>query len=323
MLFRIVIVFFLSLSTAFAALTLKNGIYPYPAPQIEGITEWINSEPLQLNQLKGKVVLIDFWTYSCINCVRTLPYLKAWYHKYHDAGFVIIGVHAPEFGFEKNASNVQTAVLKQNIKYPVALDNDFKTWRNFNNHYWPAHYLIDKNGRVVYQHFGEGEYDTTENNIRFLLGLTTPAVAQPDLDAQYPALTPETYLGYARAENFTSPETRSNNQAAQYTFPKELRDNDWALSGNWIINADRIVSAQPYAKLKIHCNAQKVFMVMGNASIKPIQLQILFNGENVTKSLEVDKHTLYEVLSLPQLDNGILEVIASSPGLEIYTFTFG
>src|SRR5579862_5118600 len=147
-------------------LSLQNGLAtPYIAPSIDGIDAWINSEPLQINDLRGKVVLIDFWTYSCINCMRTLPYLNDWYRKYHDKGLVIIGVHTPEFDFEKNLDNVKNAVLQDGIKYPVALDSHFVTWQKYNNQYWPAHYLIDKKGYVVYTHFGEGEYDITENNI--------------------------------------------------------------------------------------------------------------------------------------------------------------
>ncbi len=323
-----------SISPAFANLTLEKGVTtPYPAPKIDGISAWINSQPLQLKNLHGKVVLIDFWTYSCINCIRTLPYLKDWYNKYHTAGLEIIGVHTPEFEFEKNLDNVKSAVLKDEIKYPVALDNEFKTWNNFNNRYWPAHYLIDKNGDVVYEHFGEGEYAMTENNIRFLLGKTTEANPTTFQDeSAYPAQTPETYLGYARANSFASPQVAVRNRAALYAFPDELLDNEWALKGMWLINADHIVSAQPYAGLKIHFNARKVFIVMGSASGKPITVQVLLNGEDVAtekgddvknSNITVDKHTLYSVLSLPHPDNGILQLIPSLPGLEVYTFTFG
>ena len=151
---------------------LLNGLsQPYPAPPIVGIDAWINSPPLQLADLKGKVVLIDFWTYSCINCIRTLPYIKDWYAKYHDKGLVIIGVHTPEFEFEKNLDNVKNAVKAFNILYPVALDSHYATWKSFQNQYWPAHFLIDKAGNIVYEHFGEGDYAITEHNIRYLLGL--------------------------------------------------------------------------------------------------------------------------------------------------------
>jgi thiol-disulfide isomerase/thioredoxin len=155
-----------------SSLSLQNGVAtPYAAPPISGISSWINSDPIQLSELQGKVVLIEFWTYTCINCKRTLPYVIDWYAKYHHAGLIIIGVHSPEFDFEKTRSHVQEAVQKEGILFPVAQDNQFETWRNYNNNYWPAQYLIDKKGNVVYQHFGEGDYSITENNIRLLLGM--------------------------------------------------------------------------------------------------------------------------------------------------------
>ncbi|HVY55159.1 MAG TPA: cytochrome c biogenesis protein CcdA, partial [Thermodesulfobacteriota bacterium] len=176
---------------------------PYAAPDFSGIATWINSKPLTMKELRGKVVLIDFWTYSCINCIRTLPYIKSWDEKYRDDGLVIVGVHSPEFEFEKNADNVRKAVASNGIEYPVALDNNFDTWRNFNNRYWPAHYLIDREGRVVYTHFGEGKYDVTENNIRFLLGLEGDMEKGRSMPAPYSTnQTPETYLGYERADSY-------------------------------------------------------------------------------------------------------------------------
>lgn len=312
---------------------LQNGIAtPYVAPSIDGIDAWINSEPLQINALKGKVVLIDFWTYSCINCMRTLPYLNEWYRKYHDQGLVIIGVHTPEFDFEKNLNNVKNAVVQDGIKYPVALDSHFVTWQNFNNQYWPAHYLIDKKGYVVYTHFGEGEYDVTENNIRYLLGIkeweATKTPEQPITINE----TPETYLGYSRAEHFSSPEAISNNQSSVYSFPEKLSQNDWALQGNWKIMPDRIVSAEDNVAIKINFHARKVYIVMGNSTNRTIKVDLLLNGKkimankgkNVTdSSIEVNKYSLYEVIDLDQPSNGVLEVISQSPGLEVYTFTFG
>ncbi len=317
-----------------SGLSLQNGIAsPYPAPEIAGITAWINSSPLTMQALKGHVVLIDFWTYSCINCVRTLPYVKAWYSHYHEKGLVIIGVHAPEFDFEKNLANVQAAVKADGILYPVALDNNFVTWRNFQNSYWPAEYLIDKNGTVVYQHFGEGDDDVMENNIRYLLHLNTQAEAtvinQADVSV---AGTPETYLGYARQENFASPDVEIQNQTANYTFPTELSENAWALRGAWKIVSDRIISMAANDELKIHFNARKVYVVMGNATNQPITVNVLFNGEKVlsvkgkdvvNSTVVVAKHTLFEVISLPTAQSGILLLQPDVPGLEVYTFTFG
>ncbi len=312
---------------------LQNGIaIPYMAPSIDGIDAWINSEPLQINALKGKVVLIDFWTYSCINCMRTLPYLNEWYRKYHDQGLVIIGVHTPEFDFEKKLDNVKNAVVQDGIKYPVALDNHFVTWQNFNNQYWPAHYLIDKKGYVVYTHFGEGEYDVTENNIRYLLGIkefvTTKTSGQPITINE----TPETYLGYSRAEHFSSPEAISNDQSSVYSFPEKIAQDHWALQGSWKIMADRIISAKNNAAIEINFYARKVYIVMGNATSKTIKVDLLLNGKKVLvnkgknvidSSIDVNKYSLYEAIDLDQPGNDILEVISSSPGLEVYTFTFG
>ncbi len=315
--------------------SLINGLFsPFAAPPIEGIAAWINSPPLTIEQLKGKVVLIDFWTYSCINCVRTLPYLKDWYQKYHDRGFVIIGVHTPEFEFEKDLANVKRGVEKYGIKYPVALDNNFVTWQNYNNQYWPAHYLIDKSGNVVYTHFGEGEYDVTENNIRFLLGMnkpTTPAPAE-NLPGLFSSQTPETYFGYARADRNYSPESVKKNQVAQYSFPQTLSKDGWALNGKWIVAAQYITSAEKDAAVKLHFNAKNVYAVLGNATKKPIEVKLRLNGEAVinekgkdvmNSSVTVTSHALYELISLPQSGKGIIELIVSDPGLEVYTFTFG
>jgi cytochrome c biogenesis protein CcdA/thiol-disulfide isomerase/thioredoxin len=315
--------------TTYDASHLVNGLqHPYPAPPIEGITAWINSPPLKLDDFKGKVVLIDFWTYSCINCIRTLPYLKAWYDQYHALGLEIIGIHSPEFQFEQNLENVQQSVEKLGIPYPVALDNQFITWQNYHNEYWPAHYLIDQTGQVVYEDFGEGEYDVTENNIRFLLGLhagTTQAIEE-----HYSAFeTPETYLGYARAENFDGKALK--NQSALYRYPSELSSHHWALQGKWIIDADKIISANAGASIKIHFDAGKVYAVMGSDG-KPIAVKLLLNGlpltheqgqDVVESQIEVNQDRLYALIQFNQESEGTLELIALSPGLEIYTFTFG
>jgi cytochrome c biogenesis protein CcdA/thiol-disulfide isomerase/thioredoxin len=314
---------------------LINPTTPYPAPPLTGIVGWINSPPLELSQLKGKVVLIDFWTYSCINCMRTLPYLNSWYTKYHDKGLVIIGVHTPEFDFEKNADNVKKAVEKYGIKYPVALDSNFGAWQSFNNSYWPAHYLINKEGNVVYQHFGEGEYDVTENNIRFLLGLnkvSADTASSDDMANMFHNLTPETYLGYERAANYKSPQNILQNAEASYTFPKVLPDNGWGLEGKWIVDDKFIVSASNEAAVKLRFNAKHVYIVMGNPHDKPIKVKLLLNGEEVVDDqgkdvqngeVMVNGHALYDVLSFKSSESGVLEIMASEPGLEVYTFTFG
>lgn len=313
------------------ASSLINGIEPYAMPEISGISDWINSQPLTTNDLKGKVVLIDFWTYSCINCIRTLPYLKEWYAKYHDDGFEIIGVHSPEFQFEHDLANVKNAVLKENITYPVALDNQFTTWRNFQNEYWPAHYLVNKEGQVVYVHFGEGEYDVTENNIRFLLGLDKMKSERKPEERYSLFITPETYLGYRRAERFASPSGIVKDSLALYDYPAELGANEWALKGSWLMTSEKVVALSPNASIQLRFRGEKVYMVMG-VTTKPVTVKLMLNGKPLladfgkdVKNGEVivDQNRLYALVDLAHDNSGVLEIIALSPGLEVYTFTFG
>jgi len=304
--------------------------HPYQAPELAGIDTWINSTPLNWHDLKGKVVLIDFWTYSCINCIRTLPYLKDWYAKYHDRGLEIIGVHSPEFQFEHDVNNVKRAVAAFGIHYPVALDNRFLTWQNFKNEYWPAHYLVNQSGHVVYMHFGEGEYDVTENNIRYLLGVRSRG-SVPSAEENYStAQTPETYLGYYRLTRFLSPEPIIKNQPAYYTYPKTLSENQWALNGKWIISADKIVSAAPNASIRIRFMAGKVYAVMGTSHSDTVSILLdgkpiaVNHGSDVIDSQVVVKHNqLYSLVDLKKGHSGMLEITAASQGLEVYTFTFG
>jgi len=306
-------------TSAISGAQLQNGLeHPYPAPELTGIQNWINSPPLKIADLRGKVVLIDFWTYSCINCVRTLPYITAWDAKYRNQGLVIIGVHAPEFEFEKDLGNIRAAVRKDGIRYPVAVDNDLETWAAYHNQYWPAHYLINKNGQVVYTHFGEGDYDITENNIRFLLGLKESAagalVAVPISEDQ----TPETYLGATRAER-KSDET-----------PLPL--HHWALTDLWKIENDKIVSEKAGASLKLHFKAKKVFLVMGTTSGDPAKVMIKLGGQSPGNQAGADapggtavinRHTLYELVNQTAAKDSELEITAEDKGVELYAFTFG
>lgn len=312
---------------------------PYPAPTIAGITAWINSSPLTIQELKGKVVLIDFWTYSCINCIRTLPYLKEWYRQYHNQGLVIIGVHSPEFAFEQILSNVKAAVARYGITYPVALDNNFVTWTNYHNHYWPAHYLIDKNGNVVYIHFGEGAYDVTENNIRLLLGentLKSPAAqVKTNQGGTWIAEmieTPETYLGLARGERMAGTHSIISKQNSNYTFPSDLALHHWALQGQWQRSKQKIVALDAHAVIKLHFHAKKVFLVMGTTSSQAIPVALYLNGKPIANrggkdvqnnQLIVQQHTLYELVNLPHSESAILEIKPLTPGFEAYAFTFG
>lgn len=304
---------------------------PYPAPEFAGIQAWLNSNPLTIKELKGKVVMIDFWTYSCINCVRTLPYITKWDRTYRDKGLVIIGVHAPEFEFERDISNVKNALKAHNIEYPVAIDNKLDTWTAFENRYWPAHYLIDKEGKVVYTHFGEGNYAETENNIRHLLGLDQKADAVPEASVSIKDQTPETYLGTSRAEHFASPE-KLVGDSANFSLPKFLPTDHWALSGKWRIEDERIISQQAGAKLQLNFTAGKVFLVLGTQTKKPITATLTLNGEPINVAagkdaprgiLTIKNHTLYELVNQPSVKNGLLEINVSEPGLEAYAFTFG
>jgi len=320
-----------------AALTdgLKNALQqPVPAPEFVGIQNWVNSAPLTMAGLRGKVVLIDFWTYSCINCVRTLPYLTAWDQKYRDKGLVIIGVHAPEFEFEKKLTNVQQAVTAHGIRYPVALDNELATWSAFANRYWPAHYLINQAGQVVYTHFGEGEYDTTEHNIRTLLGITDETRADVNAEAGGSSAlqSPETYLGYERGENFSSTEPVGRDEAVNYSFGDFLLLNHWALAGQWQISPQLITAKQAGAKLRYNFVAGRVFLVLGSTDGKPVQVRLTLNGKPLgdkagkdvkNSSLTVDRETLYELVNQGGVSNGILELEAVEAGLQAYAFTFG
>lgn len=305
---------------------------PYAAPEFTGIETWLNSEPLTMTSLKGKVVLIDFWTYSCINCVRTLPYITRWDRAYRDKGLVIIGVHAPEFEFEKNIDNVKSALQTHNIEYPVAIDNKLDTWTAFKNLYWPAHYLIDQQGRIVYTHFGEGKYAETENNIRYLLGLDRQVEATPEKPTYSSNQTPETYLGTSRAERFSSPERPVRGGIQNFTLPKTLPNNHWAVYGKWRVEGERMAAEDAGAKLQLNFNAAKVFLVLGTNDGKPVTAMLTLNGEPLgiaagkdapQGKLTVKQHTLYELVSQSAAQNGLLEITAEAPGLEAYAFTFG
>jgi len=297
-------------------------------PEIEGITHWINSAPLNLAQLKGKVVLVDFWAYSCINCIRTLPYIEALHERYKDAGLVVIGVHTPEFPFEGKADNVAAAVRKYGLTYPVAMDNDFATWNRFSNQYWPAHYLFDRNGRIVDTHFGEGAYQETEDRVRHELGLSGSGAVVTTPRVRASGQTPETYLGSSRAERFASPEDRA--RLVNYSFPTGLQRHEWALEGSWETDPDHIVSRARGSSLRLHYKAGKVFLVLGSATGAPIEAKVEIEGAEHNTSEDVHEgrllvsgHRLYELARLDKVGEGEITLVANAPGLEAYAFTFG
>lgn len=314
---------------------LKDGLKePYAAPEFVGISDWLNSKPLTMASLKGKVVLVDFWTYSCINCVRTLPYVTAWNKKYRDKGLVIIGVHSPEFEFEKKTDNIKAALGKYGIEYPVAVDNELATWVNFKNKYWPAHYLIDKNGQVVYTHFGEGRYDITESNIRYLLGLTGKDDAVP-VATSLPVTfgqTQETYLGYDRARSFVGKPELQHDAIASYSLPYFIPQSAWGLSGPWKVELQKITAQKAGSTLQFNFNARKVFLVAGTANGSLGTLKLKLNGENPGDKngkdapsgvVTINGHALYELIDQKQVGNSLLEITVDQPGVEMYAFTFG
>jgi cytochrome c biogenesis protein CcdA/thiol-disulfide isomerase/thioredoxin len=282
-----------------------------PAPAFAGISHWFNSEELTIRGLRGKVVLIDFWTYSCINCIRTLPRLKAWDRRYRDNGLVIVGVHTPEFAFEKDPGNVGRAVRSFGIRYPVALDPDNETWRNYYNAYWPAHYLIDKSGRIRSVHYGEGEYVRTENEIRTLLGM--PATASGKNEDRVEAITPETYLGWDRAERFAGEPDLATDRTRTYRA-HALEDDEWSFDGEWRVTGQRSIAGRD-ARIKLRFRASKVFIVAGGKGT------IRASAHSGARSVDVDEYKLYTVRS-GSLANDVLTLEVSS-GVEVYSFTFG
>jgi cytochrome c biogenesis protein CcdA/thiol-disulfide isomerase/thioredoxin len=301
--------------TAARRFTPTAGLHDYgQAPPLHLDGAWINSSPLTLAQLRGKVVLIDFWTYSCINCLRTLPHLKSWYATYHDKGLVIIGVHTPEFAFEHETSNVRAAVKRLGIKYPVMQDNRYKTWDNYANQYWPAEYLIDKQGHVRDTHFGEGEYDHTESLIRRLLS-DNGAHARHIADATPSGLlTPESYLGYARLTNYVGTNPVPN-KFTNYAFPSSLPANTLAYDGSWRVSAEAITAGKD-ARLRLQFEASNVYIVMGGHGT----VRSFINGKP-TRSIRVNAQRLYTVRSGKPTD-ALLE-LRFSPGVQAYSFTFG
>ena len=240
-----------------------------PAPDFAGITHWLNSPPLTIASLKGKVVLVDFWTYSCINCFRTLPYVKKWYETYKDKGFVVVGVHTPEFEFEKDKGNVADALKRFGILYPVALDNNYGTWQAYYNMYWPADYLIDRNGIIREVHFGEGNYIETENAIRALLN--ERPLKMEEAETKQRTITPETYLGYARGDEYAPGIELKHDKAESYSYKGQLEPDEVGLTGKWLVEKEKI-TAEGDCRLDLNFIASKVYLVLGGHSDQPIKV---------------------------------------------------
>lgn len=310
-----------------------------PAPELSGITRWLNTDqPLTLEALRGKVVLIDFWTYTCINCIRTLPHVTRWYDTYKDKGFVVIGVHTPEFEFEKKTENVSAAIKRFGIHYPVAQDNDFITWQAFSNHYWPAEYLIDATGKIRRTHFGEGEYDQMETAIQELLkesgSEVSESIQSTTKEKQRSAISPETYLGSDRMEYYF-PGKNLQNGTRVFTYSPSLPKNSFSLNGEWTIRNESAVAGTS-AGLRYHFNANDVYLVMRPGASRG-NVRIRLDGKDIDSSgsrgagkdvqngnIIVDTDRLYHLIHLPGSDSEhILELQFLGPNIEAFAFTFG
>jgi cytochrome c biogenesis protein CcdA/thiol-disulfide isomerase/thioredoxin len=315
-------------------------------PPLEGATEWLNSPPLTVDALRGRVVVIDFWTYSCINCLRALPYVKAWYEKYRDKGLVVIGIHAPEFAFEKDLRNVRREVKALGVTYPVAVDNDYKLWRAFNNEYWPAHYFVDATGNIRHTHFGEGEYDASERVIQQLLAeagggnMPTDLVSAEGSGAALPSdethvLSPETYIGHARADSFASPGGQVPGVAHDYTVPSKLSLNEWALGGRWTVGEESAVANSVPSRIAFHFQARDLHLVLGPAADgKPVRFRVRLDGApprddhgtdvDAEGDGTVSEERLYQLIRQSgEVRDRLFEIEFLDPGVVGYAFTFG
>lgn len=302
------------------------------APELRGIADWLNSGPLSWQDLKGKVVLVDFWTYSCINCIRTLPHLSEWHQKYKDNGFVILGIHAPEFKFEKKKENVEEAVKKYNIKYPVALDNAYETWNAFANQYWPAHYLIDAKGNIRYHSFGEGHYIETETAIQSLLledDLLTldkiTEIKEPSSATDFQSIgTPEIYLGYLRINNAGNIDSDTKPDLPHvFTAPTSIQENKFYFTGTWTIGPEAAELVKGKGKLILRYKANKVNIVAETKDGKEIPLEIFLDGKS-RRTVPISSPQLYNLIDTTgDGDWHTLEIRITVPGFHVFTFTFG
>ncbi|HYJ75478.1 MAG TPA: thioredoxin family protein, partial [Kineosporiaceae bacterium] len=315
------------------------------APDFQGIDTWLNSQPLKAEQLRGKVVLVDFWTYTCINWLRQLPYLRAWAAKYGSQGLVVIGVHTPEFPFEHDADNVRRSIKDFRIEYPVATDNDYAVWEAFDNYFWPALYFADAEGRIRHHHFGEGEYRQSEMVIQQLL---TDAGAEPGRDLVSPELrgfevgadwdslrTPETYTGYDRTGRFASPGGLRPGARQLYGAPDRLPLNEWALAGDWTAGERATTAEAAGGQVLYRFQARDVNVVMGtSAEGTPVRYQVRLDGQppGPAHGFDVDAQgngtvaepRLYQLVRQPgPVAERTLEITFLDPGAQVYAFTFG
>jgi thiol-disulfide isomerase/thioredoxin len=314
-------------------------------PGFDGTTGWLNSSPLTSAELRGRVVLVDFWTYTCINWLRTLAFVRAWSAKYRDLGLVVIGVHTPEFPFEREVDNIRGAAQDMRVNYPIALDSDYGVWNAFANRYWPAVYLADAVGRIRYHHFGEGDYDEGEWMIQHLLREATGegiddelvSVAPEGFEAQADwtnLRSPETYLGYAQGQNLDSPSGVAYDEPRSYVAPDSLQLNTWALGGNWTIEERASVLNEAGGRIAFRFHARDVHLVLRSRAGTVIPFRVLVDGEapGAARGLDVDEEgrgtlvqpRLYQLLREPgSITDRTLEIAFLDTGVEAYVFTFG
>jgi thiol-disulfide isomerase/thioredoxin len=308
-------------------------------PSLGVATEWLNSEPLGPAELRGHVVLVNFWTLTCINWLRQEPYVRAWSQAYRDDGLVVIGVHTPEFSFEHEIERVRQATKERAIDYSVALDNDYEIWSAFDNHYWPALYFVDADGVIRDQHFGEGRYEESERVIQRLLGVERELVSVEGLGVEAEAdwdnlRTPETYLGYGRSEHFASPDGAAFDERRAYELPERLEFNHWALAGEWTIGGENVVLDQAGGSIAYRFHARDAHLVLSPGTRGPIPFRVLVDGEPLGPSHggDVDKDgngvlregRLYELVRAHDpVRERTLEITFLEPGAEAYVFTFG
>jgi thiol-disulfide isomerase/thioredoxin len=314
-------------------------------PSFDGAAGWLNSPPLTPEELRGKVVLVDFWTYTCINWLRTLGYVRAWHEKYRDHGLVVIGVHTPEFPFERDVDNVREAVADMNVEYPVALDPDYEVWEAFANRYWPAVYIADVEGRIRHHHFGEGGYEECERVVQQLLrdggktvGEDLVSVVSDGFEAQADwsnLKSPETYLGYLQAENFASTGGAEPDERRGYAVPDRLRLNEWALAGEWTVGRRAAVLAEADGEIAFRFHARDVNLVMGprgRGETVPFRVRVDGDPPGDAHGLDVDQEgngsvtqqRLYQLVREPgRIEDRTFEIAFLEPGVEAYCFTFG
>jgi thiol-disulfide isomerase/thioredoxin len=341
---------------AFLALSLALSSWPNECrlensgqkkgPSLDGATGWLNTAPLTLAGLRGKVVLVDFWTFTCINWRRTLPYIRAWVAKYKEQGLVVIGVHTPEFSFEYKAENVSKAVKDMNIGFPVTIDNQYKIWNSFENQYWPALYLLDAKGKLRYQKFGEGEYEQIERKIQQLLKDLSPENGPGELVALQPEgvevaadwdnlQSPENFLGYNRTEGFATPKQFVPDKAVRYDPPLQLKLNQWSLDGEWVMGAENVQLRKLGGKIIYRFHARDLHLIMGSTKAEnPVKFRVLIDGNppGTSHGLDVDQNgngtvtdqRMYQLIRQPgEIKDRELQIELFDPDVEVYDFTFG